>query len=55
MLHRCGHLNANRNDLLDTISDSNHTYDPLWYLLLFPDGREKRYPEQRIGETSAAR
>ncbi|CDF40018.1 unnamed protein product [Chondrus crispus] len=43
-----GTLNSNGNEVLDPISVSHRAYDPLSYVLLFPNGRDGWYPELRF-------
>ena len=40
VVRRRGTQNSNRNDVLDPISVSHRAYDPLSYVLLFPNGRD---------------
>ncbi|CDF39890.1 ATP dependant DNA helicase [Chondrus crispus] len=45
---RRGTVNSNGNEVLDPISVSHRAYDPLSYVLLFPNGRDGWYPELRF-------
>ena len=40
VLRRRGTLNTNGNEQLDKVSVTHRSYDPLTYVLLFPDGRD---------------
>ncbi|CDF38542.1 unnamed protein product [Chondrus crispus] len=48
VVRRRGTLNSNGNEVLDPISVSHRVYDPLSYVLLFPNGRDGWYPELRF-------
>ncbi|CDF33021.1 unnamed protein product [Chondrus crispus] len=48
VVRRRGTLNSNGNEVLDPISVSHRAYDPLSYVLLFPNGRDGWYPELRF-------
>lgn len=50
-----GQMKENGNEFMYTISISHQENDPLFYLLLFRDGRERRYLERRASEEAAAR
>ena len=55
VLRRIGVLNTNGNEVLDTLSVSHRSYDPLCYVLLFPDGRDGWHPELRQPGTARTR
>jgi len=48
VLRRRGTLNSNGNEVLDTVPVTHRSYDPLCYVLLFPDGRDGWHPEMRF-------
>ncbi|CDF33589.1 Putativ ATP dependant DNA helicase [Chondrus crispus] len=50
-----GTLNSNGNEVLDPISVSHRAYDPLSYVLLFPNGRDRWYPELRFSSDDDGR
>ncbi|CDF38180.1 ATP dependant DNA helicase PIF1 [Chondrus crispus] len=50
-----GTLNSNGNEVLDPISLSHRAYDPLSYVLLFPNGRDGWYPELRFSSEDDGR
>ncbi|CDF40386.1 ATP dependant DNA helicase [Chondrus crispus] len=50
-----GTLNSNGNEVLDPISVSHRAYDPLSYVLLFPNGRDGWYPELRFSSDDDGR
>ncbi|CDF40520.1 ATP dependant DNA helicase [Chondrus crispus] len=47
-------LNSNGNEVLDTISVTHRSYDPLSYVLLFPYGQDGRHPELRLPPSAAS-
>ncbi len=40
--------NSNRNEVLDKVSISHRSYDPLSYFMLFPNGTDGLHPELRF-------
>ncbi|CDF36294.1 unnamed protein product [Chondrus crispus] len=48
-------LDSNGNEVLDPISVSHRAYDPLSYVLLFPNGRDGWYPELRFSSVQDGR
>lgn len=48
VVRKRGILNSNGNEVLDPISVTHRSYDPLSYALLFPDGRDGWHPELRF-------
>ncbi|CDF37673.1 unnamed protein product [Chondrus crispus] len=55
VVRRRGTLNSNGNEVLDPISVSHRAYDPLSYVLLFPNGRDGWYPELRFSSVQDGR
>ncbi|CDF35745.1 ATP dependant DNA Helicase Pif1 [Chondrus crispus] len=55
VVRRRGTLNSNGNEVLDPISVSHRAYDPLSYVLLFPNGRDGWYPELRFSSEDDGR
>ncbi|CDF32173.1 unnamed protein product [Chondrus crispus] len=55
VVRRRGTLNSNGNEVLDPISVSHRAYDPLSYVLLFPNGRDEWYPELRFSSVQDGR
>ena len=55
VVRRRGTLNSNGNEVLDPISVSRRAYDPLSYVLLFPNGRDGWYPELRFSSADDVR
>ena len=55
VVRRRGTLNSNGNEVLDPISVSHLAYDPLSYVLLFPNRRNGWYPELRFSSADDGR
>ena len=55
VVRRRGTRNSNKNEVLDPISVSYRVYDPLRYVLLFPNGRDGWYPELRFSSADDGR
>ncbi|CDF40383.1 ATP dependant DNA helcase [Chondrus crispus] len=55
VVRRRGTLNSNGNEVLDPISVSHRAYDPLSYVLLFPNSRDGWYPELRFSSVQDGR
>ncbi|CDF38382.1 ATP dependant DNA Helicase PIF1 [Chondrus crispus] len=55
VVRRRGTLNSNGNEVLDPISVSHRAYDPLSYVLSFPNGRDGWYPELRFSSVQDGR
>ena len=55
VVRRRGTLNSNENEVLDPISVSHRTYDPLSYVLLFPNGSDGWYLELRFSSADHGR
>ncbi|CDF39898.1 ATP dependant DNA helicase PIF1 [Chondrus crispus] len=55
VVRRRGTLNSNGNEVLDPISVSHRAYDPLSYVLLFPNGRDGWYLELRFSSEDDGR
>ncbi len=47
-MRKRGHANANGNEFLDKVSISHKSYDPLSYVVLFPNGTDGWHPELRF-------
>ena len=54
-MRRRGSLKITGNEVLDLISVSHRAYDPLRYVLLFPNGRDGWYPELRFSSADDGR
>ncbi|CDF41005.1 unnamed protein product, partial [Chondrus crispus] len=52
---RPSHEHVRRYNVLDPISVSHRAYDPLSYVLLFPNGRDGWYPELRFSSVQDGR
>ncbi len=48
LVRKRGQANSNGNEVLDKVSISHRSYDPLSYVMLFPNGTDGWHPELRF-------
>ncbi len=48
LVRKRGQANSNGNEVLDKVNISRRSYDPLSYVMLFPNGTERWHPELRF-------